>query len=104
MRLTSRNYLYFLHRTVTTMNTAGAAFFFPTLTKIAPNMTGYNSLISMNDPVIELIKVKLAEHKDTYEDSNNRDLMDAYWQEILNTSDRHSSFFESEGGNELFLL
>ena len=80
------------------MKTAGAAFFFPTITKIAPEMTGYNAFMRMSDPVIEIIASKLEDHKESYHAGENRDLIDAYWEEILKTADRHSSFFEAEGG------
>jgi hypothetical protein len=53
----------------------------------------------MSDPILAIIKEKLEEHKETYEEGENRDLMDAYWQEILKTSDPHSTFFQDKGGN-----
>jgi hypothetical protein len=82
------------------IKTAGAVFFFPMICKLAPEMTGYNAFVKINDPIIEAIQEQVYEHKKTYVEGNNRDLIDAYWAQILQTTDRHSSFFEAEGGTK----
>ncbi len=55
----------------------------------------------MNEPVLNIIKEKVEEHKETFHEGENRDLLDAYWQQILQTTDRHSSFFQAKGGKWL---
>jgi len=78
---------------------AGVAYFFPTLTKMAPEMTGFNNFIKMGDPITDIVQASIDDHKATYEPGLKRDLIDAYWEEILKTTNRHSSFFEEDGGN-----
>jgi len=52
----------------------------------------------MNHVGIQMIGEKLKEHKLTYTKGYNRDLIDAYWEEIQKTTDPHSSFYGTEGG------
>lgn len=84
---------------------AGAHFFFPGLSKIFPNLTGYNSFTNGLMGVGYLIKEMIDEHRKSFKAGISRnDFIDKYLQQVHDTLDHHSSFFGETGGTYVLAI
>lgn len=66
---------------------------FPVLRFIAPDFSGYNLYVKTHEPIWNFIRNEVKKHKETWDPSNPRDLIDTYLN-ILNGSDKPESFSE----------
>src|SRR6185503_2845115 len=80
---------------------AGAFFFFPWLSRLAPDLMGYNKFMSFNHDALDLIKHKFDEQKATFTSGHHRHFLDVFIQEVVDSKDPESAFFGIEGERNL---
>ena len=70
---------------------------FPWIPKIWPSFLGRDEDIRINRDMIKLMKKSIQNHKETMDMNEPRDYIDKYLIEIENTKDENSSFFGTNG-------
>jgi cytochrome P450 len=96
-----KNVVYYITEALAESKTAGVCFFFPTLSKIFPEWTGFNRAMKIFMGGYDIIKDAVTAHRNTFQEGDARDFIDVYLREILKTKDPHSSFFGEEGMTQL---
>jgi hypothetical protein len=80
----------------------GPVLFLPWLIKFAPRLTRWNQFLESVESVHKFLQGIIESHKETFDDCNIRDFIDAYLLEIQRTTDPNSSFYGEVGGNSFF--
>ena len=76
--------------------------FFPTLAKLAPKLSGWENFVVGVNHFKALIGSSVNEHKSNFSpDSEPKDFIESYLQEITKTTDPTSSFYKDTGGANL---
>ncbi|CAG7832509.1 unnamed protein product, partial [Allacma fusca] len=76
--------------------TSTLSIFLPWLATAAPNLSGYKKMIEGFPMVCNFLQMKIKEHSINYIENHPRDFVDAYTDEILKTTDSHSSFHPNQ--------
>ena len=75
--------------------------FFPELVRLAmmfPKLSGWNQLVKVTIPMRKVFDDAVVEHEQNPADKDHpRDFIDAYINEISNTTDPNSSFYKETG-------
>jgi len=71
--------------------------FIPWLAKVAPTLSGYKNILRNVETVLGFLGKHLDAHRANFVEGQPRDFVDAYFQEIKNTSDPDSSFYQERG-------
>jgi len=75
----------------------------PFLSKIMPEFSGLNEYARNNKPIFDFMREIIADHKKTFQSGNNRDLLDCYLEQMNETTDANSSFYQEEGESQLVM-
>ena len=76
-------------------------FIFPKLRDIFPSVDFLGEKSGKIQAIKNYLRRAIQQHKDTYEDGNIRDFIDAYIRKVLETTDDTSSFHPSQGYDHL---
>lgn len=72
--------------------------FIPWFAKLFPGFSGLDEMNRDLEPLWEFFERHINQHKSTFIPGQIRDFLDAYIQEIANTTDPDSSFYKEVGG------